>query len=184
MSGLVLKNWHVNQSASLNGQGAAIHIAGREGGLLAWILARVGVDPVTTLKVDDDRVEFSQASLSGTELRLIPLQSVCSTYYGYHKPWKVAATIILAGLFLGFSTMKNSTVLGLLILLLGLGAGAVYYVLNRTLTLGFVEASGVVNGIRFKRSVIENVDINAEEARKVCNLIQDLVERKQKRLQD
>ena len=62
--------------------------------------------------------------------------------------------------------------------LIGIIIGLIYYFLNRTLTLGFVENSGVVIGIRFKRSVIENVDINQIEAKHVCKLLQDLIEKK------
>lgn len=52
-----------------------------------------------------------------------------------------------------------------------------YYFLNRTLTLGFVENSGVVSGIMFKRSVIENIDINEKQARYACELTQAMIER-------
>jgi hypothetical protein len=62
--------------------------------LVAWILSLMGVDPVTTIRVGMDRVEFSSSSLAGTQSRLIPLQSVCSSYYGYHKPWKAAVGIV------------------------------------------------------------------------------------------
>jgi len=60
-------------------------------------------------------------------------------------------------------------------------AALLYYFLNRTLTLGFVEASGVISGIRFKRSVIENLDINQEQAKRVCVIVQRLIEAKEKR---
>lgn len=53
-----------------------------------------------------------------------------------------------------------------------------YYFLNRHLMLGFVEDSGAVNGIVFKRSVIENIDINEDEARHVCRIVQDMIEAK------
>ena len=32
----------------------------------------------------------------------------------------------------------------------------IYYSLNKTMTLGFVENSGLISAIQFKRSVIEN----------------------------
>ena len=75
-----------------------------------------------------------------------------------------------------FTTFITSAIIGLLI-------SAIYYFLNRKLTLGFVEQSGVVNGIMFKRSVIENVDINQEQAKNVCLIIQKLIEHKERRLQ-
>ena len=65
----------------------------------------------------------------------------------------------------------------------GIGAviAALVYYLNRTLTLGFVEQSGVISGIRFKRSVIENIDINQEQSKMVCLLVQRLIESKQRK---
>ena len=52
--------------------------------------------------------------------------------------------------------------------------------LNRSLTIGIIEVSGVVSGIQFKKSVIENVDVDQKQAEIGCELIQALVERKQK----
>ena len=48
MSGLVLKKWHIDSHAE---NGDAIIIVGREGGLLAWILALMGIDPTTSIRV-------------------------------------------------------------------------------------------------------------------------------------
>lgn len=181
-SELVLKTWKISETGAEGTENVVI--MGRESGLLAWLLALLKVDPVTSISVNADRVDFSQASLAGTQSRLIPLQNVCSTYYGYHKPWKAAAMIVAFSLYLGLTLTNMSAVLGLLVILLGAGAGVGYYFLNRSLTLGFVEHSGVVSGIKFKRSLIENVDIDGEQAREVCALIQRLIERKEKRMLD
>ena len=189
MSALVIKAWRAD-TKPIDGQNNFVRIAGREGGLIAWILSLMGIDPTTTILVGLDRIEFSSASLAGTESRLIPLQSICSVYYGYHKPWKAAAWIIAIFMFFGlsigsavaeggsqggaFTSFMVTTAIGVVIAL-------IYYFLNRTPTLGFIEHSGIVNGIRFKRSVIENVDINQEQAKDVCIIIQRLIEAKEKR---
>jgi len=68
---------------------------GRAEGLLSWILALLKIDPITSIKVLQDRVEFAAASLSATEHHMIPIGNVCSTNYGYHKPWKMALLIFL-----------------------------------------------------------------------------------------
>jgi hypothetical protein len=39
-----------------------------------------------------------------------------------------------------------------------------------------------VSGIIFKRSVIENVDVNHEQAKAVCVIIQRLIEMKERRM--
>ncbi|HLO96268.1 MAG TPA: hypothetical protein VK195_18320 [Burkholderiaceae bacterium] len=189
MSALVIKAWQAD-TKPVDDRNNFVSITGREGGLIAWLLSLMGVDPTTTIRVGTERIEFSSASLAGTESRMVPLQSVCSTYYGYHKPWKAASSYVALFAFLGFSfagpsaqatgegfsftTFAVTTGIGIVIALL-------YYFLNRTLTLGFVEHSGAVCGIRFKRSVIENVDINEQQARSVCTIVQRLIETKEKR---
>src|SRR5450830_1167698 len=162
MSALVIKAWQVD-SKPIDQYQNFVRISGRKGGLVAWVLSLMGIDPVTTIRVGLDRIEFKSASLAGIESRLIPLQSICSSYYGYHKPWKQALSIWVA-----FAAT-------------GLVAALLYYFLNRTLTLGFVEDSGVINGIRFKRSMIENLDINQQQAKRVCIVVQRLIEAKEKR---
>ena len=178
MGALVLKKWSA-KNEFVDQEGNYILIIGREGGLIAWIMALVGIDPTTTIKVSMKRVEFKQSSLAGTSNRMIPLQGVCSTYYGYHKPWKEALGIFIVVAFLFGSVgeaahSSGTTFFGIII---SIGIAVVYYYLNRTLTLGFVDNSGVISGIKFKRSVIENVDVNEEQARYVCEVTQALIEK-------
>lgn len=181
MSALVIKAWKASEQP-IDDQGNHIAITGREGGLVAWILSKMSIDPTTTILVGSERLEFSSASLSGTQSRLIPLQGICSTYYGYHKPWKTAAAIVMLSVIMGVPMMGQSVFMGLLTMLIGCGVAGLIYFLNRTLTLGFVENSGAVNGIQFKRSVIENIDITQVQAMEVCKLMQALIEAKEKRL--
>ncbi len=192
MSALVIKAWRA-ETKPIDGQNNFVSITGREGGLIAWILSLMGIDPTTPILVGLERIEFSSASLAGTESRMIPLQSVCSSYYGYHKPWKAAAWIMALFMFMfmgisfGSAAAEGGSQGGaftsfVLTFAVGVVIALVYYFLNRTLTLGFVEHSGVVNGIRFKRSVIENVDISQEQAKAVCIIVQRLIEAKEKRM--
>lgn len=189
MSALVIKAWRAD-TKPIDKENNYVNIVGRESGLIAWILSLTGIDITTRLLVGIDRIEFSIVSLAGTETRLIPLECVCSSYYGYYKPWKVAVFIV--ALFMSFGTAIGMGAIGdrpfdsaFTSFMLATGFGAivalVYYFLNRTLTLGFVEHSGVVNGIEFKRSVIENKDINQEQGASVCVIVQRLIESKHKR---
>ena len=187
MAALVLKQWMAHDTP-VDSAGNYIVITGRESGLIAWFLARVGVDPTTTIKVSLKRIEFRSSSLSGTNNRIIPLQGVCSTYYGYYKPWKKALGLFIALMWLISSAMsplllingnftQRSFGIFMIATLFSIVIALVYYFLNRTLTLGFVENSGVVSGIMFKRSVIENIDINEKQARYACELTQAIIER-------
>jgi hypothetical protein len=185
MSALVLKSWKIG-TKPIDTKGNFVSIQGRESGLIAWFLSLLGVDPVTTIEVGLERIEFTSSSIAGTESRLIPLPGICSTYYGYYKPWKAAASIFLFFIFIGGSiSSENHSVSAFFVsLIIGLVFSIIYYNYNRTLTLGFVEHSGIINGIRFKRSVIENVDVTQEQAKQVCALIQKLIEVKEKRARE
>jgi hypothetical protein len=189
MSALVIKAWKA-EGKPIDDKNNYVNITGRESGLIAWVQSLVGVDPTTTIRVGMDRVEFSSSSLAGTQSRLIPLQSICSTYYGYHKPWKASVGILAIFLFFGTSIAsafaEGGSRSGEASVFLGAGVvgfvfAAIYYFLNRTLTLGFVEVSGVISGIHFKRSVIENIDVNEAQAKSVCTIVQRLIEAKERR---
>ncbi|MFZ6742327.1 hypothetical protein ACO0LC_03795 [Undibacterium sp. JH2W] len=181
MSALVIKEWKVGTKA-IDDKNNFISITGRQSGLIAWILSLMGVDPTTRILVGLDRVEFTSNSLAGTESRMLPLQGICSTYYGYHKPWKKALSFFAIAFFIASSLMKEQLFTpAVVVFLAGALIGLVYYFLNRELTMGFVENSGFINGIRFKRSVIENIDVNEEQAKSACVIIQKLIEAKDKR---
>lgn len=186
MSALVIKSWQA-ETRPIDENNNYVSIVGRESGLIAWVLSKVAVDPTTKITVGPERLEFSSASLSGTESRIIPLESISSSYYGYYKPWKQSVGIFFLFFIMAMSFARGGggAVGGFMIFLITAGIGAVIaalvYYLNRTLTLGFVEQSGVVSGIRFKRSVIENIDINQEQSKMVCLLVQRLIESKQRK---
>jgi len=186
MSALVLKAWKVN-NRPVDADDNYVLISGRRSGLVSWFLSLVGVDPTTTIKIGIKRIEFQESSLSGTNNRMIPLRGVCSTYFGYHKPWKQALAIFvflmvlsisLSSMLMEMGSAGTGAAIFMVGTLIGLIVGFIYYFLNRTLTLGFVENSGVISGIRFKRSVIENIDVNETQACFVCELTQELIEQK------
>jgi hypothetical protein len=190
MSGLVIKAWRADVRP-IDNENNFVFVTGRQSGLVSWLLSLVRIDPTTTIVVGSERVSFESASLAGTESRLIPLEGICSTYYGYHKPWKAAAWITALAVFLAFSfgavaaeggSQGFAFITFVLTTMIGFCIALIYYFLNRTLTLGFVENSGHISGIRFKRSVIENIDIDESEARAVCILVQRLIEAKASRL--
>jgi hypothetical protein len=182
MSALVIKAWKAEKKP-LDNQNNFVRISGREGGFIAWLLSLMGIDPTTTITVGLERLEFTSASLAGSASKLIPLEGICSTFYGYHKPWKAAASMIVVSAMLSsVMTSAGQHGVGGVVFLIGIAIALIYYFLNRTLTLGFIEDSGVASAIRFKRSVIENLDINEEHAKIVCVIVQKLIEAKRKRL--
>jgi len=165
MAEYVIKSWSARRDPD-PGSGAYVRIVGRAGGLFSWILAQLGIDPTVSLVVMENKVLFEQGSLEGSVKRVIPMSNVCSSYYGYTKPLKKAVVI---GVVCGLLTFW--------MLFLGALVGVVYYFLNKTLTVGLVEVSGVVNSIDFKRSVIEGQHIDEAQGREVCEIMEFLIDR-------
>jgi hypothetical protein len=189
MSVLVIKAWRAD-TRPIDNENNYVSITGRKSGLVAWLFSLFRIDPVTRIIVGTERVEFSSASLAGTQTRFIPLECLSSTYFGYHKPWKAAAAIVLGFVYIGlsipaldtgFASSSATSSKFFISAAAGLIVGLVYYFFNRTLTLGFTEHSGFVNGIRFKRSFVENKDINERQAASVSIIVQRLIEAKQRR---
>ncbi|HOE66047.1 MAG TPA: hypothetical protein PLO62_05935 [Candidatus Hydrogenedentes bacterium] len=156
MSTYVIKSWHCTLEPQQDKPNIEIH--GRAGGLLSWLFALLGISPIVSIHVYPDRVLFEQGSLAGSFRRIIPISKVSSTFYGYRKPWKEAVAL---GILFGAFTF-------------GIGAivGIVYYFLKKTMSLGFVEDSGVASSIDFQRSVIEGQRIDEQKAREACEIIE------------
>lgn len=180
---LVIKKWKA-QSEPLDEEGNFVEIIGRQGGLIDWLMALLKLDPETSIKISGDRVIFKRASLSGNENRMIPIMSICSTYYGFHKPWGAALAIFLVCTVFGsqLAVAMDSGLAAFAFILIGAVVAVIYYSLNRTLTLGFIEHSGVSNSIRFKRSVIEGKEINSTQGAYICQLVEYLIESKRGQL--
>ena len=157
---LVIKSWYAQ--ATPDAEGNFVSIVGRQEGVLSWLLSVIGIDATTRLRIDASRIFFEAGSLAGFSQRVIPLENLSSAYFGFAKTWQTALVlgIVLAPIFL-----------------LGLIVGPLYYFLNKKLSLGVVEVSGLVSGIEFKRSVIEGQNINEDEAKRVIAIIQELLAR-------
>ncbi|MBL9133922.1 MAG: hypothetical protein JNG86_22105 [Verrucomicrobiaceae bacterium] len=179
---LVITKWRATNTADAT-DGCFVVIVGRREGIISWLLSLLGIDATSSVRVSDSRIEFEEASLSGRLKRLIPLNSVCSTLYGYTKPWKkglLIAALLFGACFFLAGAMGDGRSPNVMVLVGGFVVsvllGILYYHLNKQFTLGFVEDSGVMSAIQFKRSVIENQDINETQAAYVSQLVQVLIE--------
>jgi hypothetical protein len=185
-SPLVLKSWYASNTPMADG--SFICITGRRSGLMGWILAVIGIDPVTTLKVSATRVEFHSSSITGTAHRITPLTSVSSSYFGFHKPiaraiaagflvfviFGVVASAILGGVM---GNPEVGAIVGLLGGgLVGVAAALLYLYFNKTQTIGFIEVSGDICEIQFKPSVIEGVNVDEKQAKYAAELMQHLIQ--------
>jgi hypothetical protein len=182
MSEFVIKYWRYG-SKPVDEQGNYVHIVGRRAGLWGHLLTLLRVDPSVKLLVGLDRIEFREASLSGSHTRMIPLESLSSSFYGQHKPWRGALLLLAAFCVPGAVLLaRNDLVPGLGLLITGLVVAVMRYFLHNTLELGLQEVGGKVSSIRFKSITIESVEINEQQTRQVCKVMQRLVDAKRKRM--
>ena len=162
-SALVIKEANVNENGPLY-----VKIKGRKSGLIAWFLALIGIDTTTTFEVYENRLEFTEGSLSGRIKEMIPLSSISNLGTGYMKPviWMVLAII---SLLLIIPTLGISI---LFMLLFGF-----LYFFRKSMLLYAISSSGSGVFIIFKRSLIENENITEEDAYRIIALVTRLVEK-------
>jgi len=184
---LATKEFTVHPQGSADG--LYVRIVGRKSGLLAWLLSLLRIDSTTVFEVYQDRIVFKSANLSGATNTTIPLASVCLTASGFFKPvlYLVVAMLIgipsvlglLFSLLAGMAT-RSSDVLSVLgcmhLFILGFCAVLVWlYFLRKTLLVSIQAHSGTLIAIAFKRSVMEGVSVEEEDAERVISLVNQLL---------
>lgn len=139
-------------------------IEGRKTGLWQWILVQLKLGNRFRIQVNKEQISYSEDSARGNTLVLTPLAKIASTSGGYGKPIGLliaAAILLLAGIVLLFS----QTLWGVLSILLA-GILTVYYVYKKDLFIGIQPVSGNLFGFSFKKSFIENINVDIEIVRK------------------
>lgn len=179
----VIKSWRCGQRP-VDDEGHYVHIVGRRRGLLSRWLFQHRLAPTVRLAIGIERLELTQSSLWGHWGTLVPLENIASSYYGHERPWgMVLAIALLFGLVAAPLMVEHSNqLLGVGVALLGLLFAAGYGLMARTLVLGFVTTGGQVCRLRFRKSVIDGTEIDENQARLVCKLVQRVLEARQRRL--
>ena len=174
---LVIQNFKIDESAvDVN-----VEITGRASGITAWILTMMGLDEVTKLLVHKTKIVFTSASLSGELHQVIPMASISSAHCGYSKPIFLlffGVILLIAGLIA--SLASNATVLLIVGLILG-GLFVLLYFLSKKISIVLETSGGMQLSLSFKRSVIENVSIDLEQALKVIRIINDNIVKQQQK---
>jgi hypothetical protein len=174
---MVISEWHVANQP--NAQGEFIAIRGRAPGLFSWIMSLLGVERGVRMVATAQHIRFQEGDLGGSSTRIIHLDKVCSTYYGYKKPWAEAFGLLwFAGGLLSTlgATIMDSPIGAILGFGVGIAIAALYYALNKRMSIGLVEMSGVVNQIVFKRSVLEGVNLDENSSSQASDVIQWLMD--------
>jgi len=167
---LVLRRFHIDE----NSEEMNVEIVGRASGLTAWLLTVMGLDAETKLLVHKTKIVFKSASLSGELHQVVPMDSIASTHCGYSKP------IIL--LFLGALIFIGGILLGQVVvgLIIG-GIIMLIYFLSKKTSIVLETSGGMQLSLSFKRSVIENVTIDMEQALKVIGIINNNIVKQQQK---
>ncbi len=169
MNAFVIKSWSAADQPDAAGN--YVNINGRAGGLVSWLLNLLDISPTVHMTVRADKIIFQKGSLEGSLHFLTPLENTCSMFYALKRPLKEA---VILGIVLGVATFFTFGILGIAVAIL-------YYVLNKTLTIGFTDTGGRLSEIPFKRSVIEGQVIDEAEAARVCDIVQRLVDARRER---
>lgn len=176
---LVLRKFQINKlAASISSD--VINIIGRPSGLIAWLLTLIGLETESSLRVTGKDIFFKDASLFGQQNSVVAINSISSIHCGYRKPigyLMLSVIFPLAGLWLwlsggGFGIFFGGLFLGV-IFFVG------YFLLKKILIL-IITRAGTPIGLVFKRSVIENVAVDIEQARLAINIINNMIVSSQK----
>lgn len=166
---LVLKHFSINNEGP-----EYVHIVARKAGLISWFLTLVGIDATTTFRVFAERIEFEEGSVSGKLNTNIPLSSISITSCGYTKPFLLLVLMVIAilnGVPLLF--MSRFFMMGIIWLFFAL-VFFIYYKLKKALLISVVTNSSWSANICFKRSVIEGVSVDYDQAQEVIRIINQL----------
>lgn len=167
----------VIQEKTINESGPHyIHLKGRKGGLLSKLLSMLGIDDTTTFDVYEDRIEFASGSVFGRTTEVIPLSAVCNVGTGYVKPVPllVFGILFIISCPVSMFDFDETWWIGLIMLLTGAAAFAGYF-LGKTMMVYARSTGADLDMIAFKRSVIENLKIDDEEAKRIVLIMNSLV---------
>jgi len=159
-----------------------IRVQGRAEGLISFILTHLGLSDQTHFELYSDRIFYRSNSLSLQVVNTVSPghinYSICTLY----QPIWV--------LVLGVIQMLGSILSLLGVMFIGSGISVILAVLafysayffwtNRFLVMGVCPSNGEKFGIIFKRSIIENMEVNFEKVRTAMKMVDDVMLRKTK----
>ena len=175
---LVLKEFKISLDGPLY-----VHIIARRAGIIAWILSLLGVDSTTQFDVYREKIDYQESSLSGKLKTSIPMKSISIVNTGYLKPilcWVFSMIAFFVSVFCFVATLANNdgrafAVIGAIAFIIAIGFIVRYY-LNKNVVLSVISHSGFSAGICFKRSIIEGVKVDEEQAQTVMEAIDYLIQ--------
>ena len=187
MSAYVLTRWHAKDLPDK--EGCYVNIAGREGGIIAWVLTLLGVSPTVLLRVNGNVLEFEETSFFRHISVSTPLRKITSSISGHERPvgksaavafliWIISSTIggLIAGLASGSSGGTALFILSQIgAIIFSIIVGVIYCWINGAATLGIVSDSGEIYWVRLKRSLIEGIKVDRDTTASASAVINRLL---------
>lgn len=178
---LVLQRLTVHEAVS--GEAApAIDLAGRQQGLISFLLTLVGISPVTDFRVTTDEVLCNSTSLFGRQNQSVPLHAVSSVAAGVRKPVGylfVAFLFAFIGVFGGLGVLWREGFVRFVASFLVCGAFAALfiwlYAINKRFFVSIYTQGGPPILLSLKPNVIEGVPLDLDRALQVVKIIRDRV---------
>lgn len=166
---LVLRKFKINESQSAD---PLVDIIGRTSGIIHYLLTIMGLDEETSFKLTNREILFKSSSLFGQLNMIASLPSISSIHCGYSRPIEyifLGVTFIVGGIWSLFSKeWAGMKFMG------GLVVGAIFlvvYWLSKKIGIAIETRGGMILGLIFKRSVIERIPVDIENAQKVIRII-------------
>jgi len=169
MSTLVLKQFYLNENTE--GAADALHVIGRQAGIMSFLMSLAKIDPITEIKCNDERIQVIQSSFFGRQTIDIPIAAITGVLGGYKKPKglliAIAIVIILGGSMSGAAQSLAPFMVALVISVILF----IFYILKKEMGLYVQNGGDLLWGLSFNRSIIEGMTIDSEKVEKAISLI-------------
>ncbi|MBM4371231.1 MAG: zinc ribbon domain-containing protein [Deltaproteobacteria bacterium] len=164
---LVLQKFHYDSEAG------TVCVKGRMPGIKAFVLSAMGLDATTSFDVEPKQISYRSASLSGEDHLTVPTPCIATLSCGFNKPlgYLVAAVVALIGGVYAGMTIRELGSKAMLAGLLGAVLFLVGYFLSKKIYISVITNGGNIIGIRFKRSVIENIAVDIDKVKDIIALM-------------
>jgi len=137
-----------------------VDLLGRRKGLVPFLLGLVGLKSTARLLVTHEEVNCETTTFTGTSVELIPISSVADIHVAEYRPLPklvLGGFLTMSGLsgFLARGTNQFETILSLLLIVIGLGLIATYF-LKRRLLIAIFSDSGLPIAVVLESGRIKN----------------------------
>ncbi len=165
--------------------GEFLYILGRPAGVVSWLLSQVGMHAQTSFSATDDEISREVAGPSGFQTVYAPLREISCSTCSYYRAFLVLALSMASYLcgfgFLALALFKSNNRRVAMAeiseyLWISAIAGTVFYIwyaLSKRVLISVLAHGGFNIGISFKRSVLENVQVELGQAMQAIDLINE-----------